>query len=118
MDSYNAKTKFNGNLTVTETPTHYKNSISAGLGMEYAKSDKLTLRTGLWYTQGALNDKVIDPVIPDPSRFQPSIGIEYTLTPSLKLNLIGGYAFGLKQEYEHTKLEQDTLLLFFGARFN
>jgi long-chain fatty acid transport protein len=78
--------------TKVANPTQYNwdDTVFAAIGANYQYSDKLQLKFGIAYDQGAANDDDRTAGIPDATRYWTSIGASYQLNKKTRLNL--GYS--------------------------
>lgn len=58
----------------------YEDAMSFRLGTEYQRSDKLTLRAGVFYDETPLRDEYITPELPDGSRLGLTTGLSYRIS--------------------------------------
>ena len=65
----------------------YQNTYIARLGLEYKASETLALRTGIYYDNNPVRDKLLEPSLPDADRIGFNFGIGYDLTDHLTLDL-------------------------------
>lgn len=79
----------NGALLDT-TPENFRNTWRIGLGTNYRHSDRWTLKAGVAYDQTPVNDRDRTPRLPDSDRTWLSIGGQYRVSNSAKLDF--GYA--------------------------
>lgn len=98
--------------TVQSTPREYENSFIVRAGAEYLMSDKFALRGGLLYDSNPVQDKYVEPTLPDADRFGINIGFGYNLANNLKLDVayllllfsereIDNSAFGFNGTYQN-----------------
>ncbi len=59
---------------VTTLPMNWKDSISAGTGLSYKASDRLTLRAGYLYSESPMNNRTFSPSVPANDRHIFSVG--------------------------------------------
>ena len=68
----------------------WKDTLFAAIGANYQYSDKLQLKFGFAYDEGAANDKYRSAGIPDADRQWASVGAAYQVTPETRFNI--GYS--------------------------
>lgn len=68
----------------------WQDTVFAALGANYQYSDKLQLKFGVAYDEGAASDAYRSAGIPDADRTWASVGATYQLTPATRLNI--GYS--------------------------
>ena len=71
---------------ITETPQRWDDSWFLSLGGTYDVNEKLRLRGGIAYDQGASSDEFRTPRIPDSDRFWLTAGFGYQVTDHMTLN--------------------------------
>jgi long-chain fatty acid transport protein len=85
----------NGSV-LQSTPERFKNSWKLALGGNYKYSPALLLRAGLAVDQSPVQDDYRTPRLPDSSRKWLTAGMQYQLSPPLKLDVGGGYIWSKK----------------------
>ncbi|MGH1486521.1 MAG: OmpP1/FadL family transporter [Cellvibrionaceae bacterium] len=78
---------------VSVNPRNYKNSSTYRFGMEYAKSDKLTFRTGFYYDQTPIRDGYFAPETPRADSLGFTGGITYKVSKKLALDFSALYLY-------------------------
>jgi long-chain fatty acid transport protein len=81
-----------GGFPVSEIPFKYKDGYFASLGVEYAWSPALTLRTGVAYEWSPIDTSNREVLLPDANRIWASIGATYHYSEKLSFDL--GYSHG------------------------
>ncbi len=120
--SYTEKRRFITDGEVFDIPTHYKDGWRLSLGLDYRINEKLSFMSGIKYTNGCTKDKGLDVSNDTTILVAPScnvdlvsydLGISYSITDSVTLNLTGFYVHGKKIRYKGKRYKQkhDTLLL-------
>ncbi len=73
--------------TLTASERLYKDVWIARLGVEYKYSKDLDLRAGFLYDKNPIEDKKVDPTLPDSDRMGFSAGIGYRLSNAISMDL-------------------------------
>jgi long-chain fatty acid transport protein len=79
-------------IAVSEIPFKYKDGYFASLGVEYAWSPALTLRTGVAYEWSPIDISNREVLLPDANRIWASVGASYHFSQKLSFDL--GYSHG------------------------
>lgn len=64
----------------------YEDAMAFRVGSEYAHSDKLALRAGLFYDETPVRDEYISPELPDGSRIGLTTGLSYKISERFELD--------------------------------
>ena len=86
----------------------YQNTIGVALGSDYEViPDRLVVRAGLSFEQGAIPDERLSSFQPDGDKITPTIGLTWMI-PSIGLQIDAGYAhfFFLDREINNSQVEQ------------
>ncbi len=75
---------------ISTTDYFWQDTVFAAVGANYQYSNKLQLKFGVAYDEGAANDAYRSAGIPDADRTWASVGAAYQLTPDTRLNI--GYS--------------------------
>lgn len=109
-----------------EIKTYYKNSFVIGLGLDYQVNEKLSLRGGLRFNQGATKDKGLlashEPSLlavssNDIDLLIFSVGFAYQINQCVELDITGFYQEGFQKKIGFRKYDQDNIFLLTGFRF-
>jgi long-chain fatty acid transport protein len=100
-----------------EEPTGYDNNWFLGLGMEYRTESRFVFRGGLTYDRGVTRGKWLDEKTNDVQKWTPRIGVGYDITESIEMNIAGLIVFGVEEEYNSKKYDQDNFSISVGFRF-
>lgn len=88
--------------TVSSTTTYnWKDNIFVALGANYQHNDKVQLKFGVAYDQGAANDEDRTAGIPDATRYWASLGASYKMNKQTTLN--AGYSYIKAQSADVTE---------------
>ena len=87
------------------SPRDYNNSWIARLGAEYWLSDGFALRGGILYDKNPVDDKRVEPSLPEADRLGLNIGLGYDLTDNLTVDL--AYFFLRFNERKITNSEEN-----------
>lgn len=90
FDSYNIEYKDFENLS-TSTKNNFENSFSISAGVQFKKSEKVSLRSGVGFDQSPMQDGYLDPRMPDANKFMFSCGVSYKLKKNFSLD--GSFTF-------------------------
>jgi len=82
--------KFDSGQADSGTEEFWEDTMAYRLGINYFASDKLTLRAGTAYDEGAVKTEYRTPRIPDNDRIWLTLGLGYAFTDDLRIDL--GYA--------------------------
>ncbi|MDP8098999.1 porin [Pasteurella atlantica] len=83
---------------VLEKPEHFSDTNRYALGVSYQAMEKLTLRVGIAYEEGA-SKKAPSVSIPDTDRTWYSVGATYQFTPNLSADVGYAYVYGHKNNF-------------------
>lgn len=97
--------------------THYRNSVLVGLGMEYWLKDRLALRTGFKYAQGATENQGLTFASNDVDLLVFSVGAGFAIKGSMEIDINTGYTYGLEKEYQSRTYDLDTFIVLIGMRW-
>ncbi|MCL4549845.1 MAG: OmpP1/FadL family transporter [Bacteroidetes bacterium] len=87
FDNYNpASPTFTGSSTQS-TPRNYKNTFIVRLGFEYKATDNFAVRFGALYDRNPVEDKYVEPTLPDADRLGLNIGFGGKLTEHMSLDI-------------------------------
>jgi len=100
-----------------EAKTRYKDSVLVGMGMEYRLQDKLALRGGLKFAQGATQDRGLTFASNDIDLLVFSAGVGYAVTSSVDVDLNVAYTYGLEKEFQGRTYDLDTILFLIGMQY-
>jgi long-chain fatty acid transport protein len=87
----------------TTTEYHWDDTVFAALGANYQYNDKLQLKFGVAYDQGAANNNDRTAGIPDETRYWASVGASYKLNKQTTFNI--GYS---RVEADTAKVSEDS----------
>jgi len=105
------KTVDNSNSTLTTY--NWQDTIFVALGANYQYSDKLQLKGGVAYDQGAANDRDRTAGIPDATRYWASLGASYQLNKQSKIYV--GYSH---IEAQTANISEDNKNSSYSGSFN
>ena len=87
------------------SPRNYNNSYIARVGGQYSLTDCFDLRGGLFYDNNPVDDKRVEPTLPDSDRLGFNIGFGYEVTESFTVDV--AYLFLRFYEREITNSDED-----------
>lgn len=76
-----------------KTPYDWRDSWFVAVGGRYRFSDRAALRFGAAYDQTPTRDGTRNPVIPDTDSYWAALGLEYRVSPTLKIDVAYGHIF-------------------------
>ncbi len=76
-----------------QTSYAWRDSWFVALGARYRVNDQVALRFGVAYDESPTRDETRNPVIPDTDSYWAAVGLEYRISPRMKLDLAYGHIF-------------------------
>jgi long-chain fatty acid transport protein len=76
-----------------QTQYSWRNSWFLALGGRYRFDERTALRLGVAYDQSPTKDETRNPTVPDSSSYWAAAGLEYRISPALKLDFAYGHIF-------------------------
>lgn len=103
FEEYDLDPQTPGQQNVNSTPRKYENSFIIRAGAEYLVSPEFALRGGVLYDKNPVQDKYVEPTLPDADRLGLNIGFGYSITPALQIDV--AYLLLMFNEREITNSE-------------
>jgi long-chain fatty acid transport protein len=76
-----------------QTSYAWRDSWFVALGARYSVNEQVALRFGVAYDESPARDETRNPVIPDTDSLWVAVGLEYRISPRMKLDLAYGHIF-------------------------
>jgi long-chain fatty acid transport protein len=105
-------------LPTNHVRTHYKNTWEFKLGGEYQATERLAVRAGFFFTEGATKREGLNAASNDVDLLIPSVGLAYRLTEALEVSVGSTYNGGLAREFAGQSFDQNHWNAFGGTRLN
>jgi long-chain fatty acid transport protein len=99
--------------TVASTEYHWDDTLFVAIGANYQYDDKLQLKFGIAYDEGAANDKYRTAGIPDATRYWTSVGANYKLNQQSTVNVGFSHIRAKK-----AKISEDTKTSSYNGEFD
>jgi len=105
-------------LPTNEVPTHYKDTWEFKVGGEYWATERLAVRAGFFFTEGATKLEYLSPASNDLDLLIPGGGLAYRVTDALEVSVGLTYIYGLTREHAGQKFEQENWNIVAGMRLD
>ena len=115
MDEIRFKTT---GLPTEHNRTYYKDAWEFKIGGDYQATERLAVRAGFFFTEGATKLKGLTPASNDIDLLIPSVGLAYRLTDAFEFTLGMSYNGGLEREYAGQRFDVDHWNVVSGMRLD
>jgi long-chain fatty acid transport protein len=115
MDEIKFKTD---GLPTNVVRTHYKDTWEFKLGGEYQAAERVAVRAGFFYTEGATKREGLNAASNDVDLLIPGAGIAYRVTDALEVSVGTTYVGGIAREFAGQRFDQNHWNAFAGMRLD